>query len=190
MIEVPAPRKIAIIGTREPDVNQSIVAKNLAFSLTYLKGFVVKTGAAVGIDFIAMKASLVSQLEVYLPWGKYNMGAIPYGTKRVVYNPMVHRAWTESVTKFHPNPKALTNGAVCLHARNYGIVENCELVIAFPNAVGGGGTAQGIRIAKHLGIPVIQGNKGSVNPPDFCISVLLALGLVKPEICVQATAVS
>lgn len=57
--------------------------------------------------------------------------------------------------KYHPNPHSLSPGSVRLHARNYGIVSKSTAVIACPSEKpGGGGTGQGIRIAKDLNIPV------------------------------------
>jgi hypothetical protein len=44
-------------------------------------------------------------------------------------------------------------------------VASRDLVLAFPDEQGAGGTGQGIRIAKGLGIPVWQFNRFSTIPP-------------------------
>lgn len=74
-----------------------------------------------------------------------------------VYDPRPHRAWTGSVRTYHPAPERLTRGMFALHARNFGIVANAVAVIAAAkDSAQGGGTGQGIRIARGLGIPVID----------------------------------
>lgn len=76
--------------------------------------------------------------------------------------------WYDSVEALHPAPHRLTVNARHLHARNYGIIADppVVLVVALPNARGEGGTAQGIRIAKSLDIPVIQFNCGRLRSTE------------------------
>lgn len=150
--------KIAIIGTRDPDDKQTDAVVQLIKYLSILPNVTIATGGAIGIDSIAMNNA--KQLEVYLPWGGYNRGTIPAHAKSIVYNPAVHGEWTASIS-LHPAQNRLSAGARSLHARNFGIVKDCDLVLAFPNTSGEGGTAQGIRIANKLGIHVMQFNKGS-----------------------------
>ena len=59
----------------------------------------------------------------------------------------------ESVRAYHPAPGRLKESMVKLHARNYGIVEIADAVVALPRITryGMGGTGQGIRIAQALG---------------------------------------
>jgi hypothetical protein len=64
----------------------------------------------------------------------------------------------DSVKKYHPAYEVLSWGAVLLHARNYRIMvpeKPVDLVVAYPSAHGGG-TMQGVRIAKSLSIPCIR----------------------------------
>lgn len=173
----------AIIGTRKPDEAQIEVAKTLAFAISCLRRFKVRTGAAYGIDKIAMEGTGGRNLEVYLPWESYNRDIIPPQATVVVYDPKVHVSWTASVKRFHPNPFILSHGATCLHARNFGIVSGCKGVIALPDETGGGGTGQGIRIAKALGIPIVQGNKTSIlDVPRWIGKALQKLGLASKDI--------
>lgn len=158
--------KVAIIGTRNPDGAQQQAAAWV--SETFSKaGHDVSTGAADGIDTVAMTHCVRGRLQLFLPWASY--GARVSGAQITVYSPGVHQAWTDSVRRYHPNPDALTRGAFALHARNYGIVEGCGLVIAFPGEKDGG-TGQGIRIALALGIPLIVCRKGQTTN-DLAVAI-------------------
>lgn len=149
---------VAIIGTRKPDENQELAAFELARRLNSA-GIRTRTGAAFGVDNACMRGSVPSMLSVVLPWASYNREIVPAGCERIVFDPRVHDHWNKSVDKYHPKPSALTRGARALHARNFGIIEPCVAVVAMPDENGGGGTAQGIRIAKDLGISVFQHNR-------------------------------
>lgn len=93
-----------------------------------------------------------SQLYVFLPWYSYNSKYREGGGNFITYNPVFHTAWTESVHEYHPAPHNLKQGAFKLHARNYGIIKNTQVVVAMPMSLSDvGGTGQGIRIAKGLG---------------------------------------
>jgi hypothetical protein len=167
-------KRVAIIGTREPDENQISLATQ-ASELFSFQGFIIHTGAADGIDSISMANARIpavheresdQTLEVYLPWHGYNRNVTPAHAKVIVYDRKLHVEWTESVEKYHPAFGKLTFGAKALHARNFGIVKDVNLVLAFPDEKGGGGTGQGIRVAKSLGIKVLQYNRGSIDSVD------------------------
>jgi DNA recombination-mediator protein A len=145
--------KIAIIGTREPSEDQRVQALRNAQKFSG-EGHTIATGGAHGIDHVAMRGCEPGKLQVYLPWLKYNEGIIPDHAERIVYNPALHQEWMASVDKYHPDPDALSRGARFLMARNYGIILGCELVLAYPKHGHLGGTGQGIRIARGLGIEV------------------------------------
>jgi hypothetical protein len=100
-------------------------------------------------------------LDICLPWASYNKEIIPKGARLIIADRFRTAEWFESVENYHPAPDKLTNGARALHARNFGVIQPAHLVIAFPDADGGGGTGQGIRIAEALNIPVMQFNKGA-----------------------------
>lgn len=147
--------KIGIIGTREPDEGQCQLAGSMASYLT-LQGHTVKTGGAAGVDERVMRNARPEHLEVYLPWSTYNLELIPPGIKAVhVYNRKTHPHWHASVGQFHPSPHRLIPTTVSLHARNFGIIEEDDMVLALPNKGCTGGTMQGVRIARALWIPVI-----------------------------------
>lgn len=145
--------KVAVIGSREPTAEQKRLARILIQHVLD-KGAIVNTGGADGIDNLAMTMAQ-DKCQVYLPWWSYNQEKIPASAKKVVYSPVTHNKWNKSVNKFHPNPHILTRGSRALHARNFGIIEAADLVIAFPSLKpGGGGTGQGIRIAQYLKKPI------------------------------------
>lgn len=152
--------RVAIIGTREPDPDQHRLARDLAALLSAGYGCTVATGGALGIDQAAMEGAEPGCLVVYLPWPSYNRAIIPPHARCIVADVRIHAAWFESVNVYHPAPARLSRGARALHARNYGIVHSSDLVLAFPNETGGGGTGQGIRLAQGMGIPVIPVNRG------------------------------
>lgn len=176
-------KHFAIIGTRDPDAAQAEIAYRLAWAIAWLGRHVVRTGAAYGVDQKAMEGTSGRNLHVFLPWPSYNRDIIPHSATRVVYTPSIHTSWTESVRRFHPAASRLSRGPMALHARNFGIIDGVHGVIALPNETGGGGTGQGIRIAKALGIPVIQGNKGSItDTPRFIGRALQQLGLASSDL--------
>ena len=74
-----------------------------------------------------------------------------------------HADWTQSVYDHHPAGKYLKAGVFCLHARNYGIVAPAQAVIALPRPPEEGGTAQGMRVGRALGLPVFN-----LNIPEEC----------------------
>ena len=173
----------AIIGTRDPDENQREAARTLAFLIACLRRKKVRTGAAYGIDEAAMVGTQGTNLDVFLPWSSYNRDIVPSGSRVVVYSPSAHPEWTASVARYHPAAARLSRGAFALHARNYGIVVGTKTVIAFPDPKGGGGTAQGIRIAHGLHIPVIQADKGTIRDlPRWLGTTLQQLGFASSDL--------
>lgn len=120
----------------------------------------VVTGAAVGADQLAAEACLEMGGQVYLklPWSTYEVGWVslmrarfPNQVHLEVYDARTHTVWSESVAQYHPAPGNLSRGAFALHARNYGIIEIARNVVALPSPKpGGGGTGQGIRLARAL----------------------------------------
>jgi hypothetical protein len=142
--------EIAVIGTREPGKLQRMLATGLTTILSQM-GFGIRTGGAIGIDEIAMKNSQ-GNCTVILPWTGYNSELTAlYKPKMIVYDEKTFPHWRESVFRLHPNPSKLSQEAVSLHAHNYGIVEPCKFILAFPSREGGG-TMQGIRVARELKI--------------------------------------
>ena len=158
---------IAFIGTRDlGKVSRYQMDVYLrAVEVAVKSGYHIITGGAVGCDQYAATGGLLlgGFVDLKLPWGDYEYGwhnamcaQYPGKVSIEIYNPSLplHQSWRDSVNKYHPNFSKLTRGSLAVQARNYGIVSNARSVIAIsnPNKVGGGGTGQGIRIAKAIGI--------------------------------------
>jgi hypothetical protein len=118
------------------------------------------TGAALGADqaFADGALSVGGTVILELPWWSYEERwvnwAIEHGAIRRILQDTDTEAWKSVLN--HPAHDHLSHGARALHARNYNIIRNCELIIAFPkpDKYGLGGTGQGIRLAKKLGIRI------------------------------------
>ncbi len=148
--------RIAIVGTRAPRDEMYNLLKEWARIIT-AKGHIVTTGAADGCDDAAMQGADPSKLHVFLPWATYNRNRVPIGAQITVYNPVLHPKWGASVHKYHPAALALSRGPFALHARNYGIVEYVNAVIALPKSLSDlGGTGQAVRISLGEGIKLFN----------------------------------
>jgi hypothetical protein len=158
-------RVMSFIGSRDLGVvSPSIVQLfRKAAEVSVRSGYTLATGAAPGFDQLAAETALAAGGHVLLklPWAGYECAwithmrdAYPAKIGIEVYAPFIHVEWTESVRIYHPAVSSLSQGAIALHARNYGIVAPATTVIAVPNPFkpGGGGTGQGIRIAEALRI--------------------------------------
>lgn len=152
---------IAVIGTRElPEEAWCTVTNFVTLLCSY--GYSIRTGAAPGTDNAAMFAADAGQIVLCLPRPKFEedeiarLERIKGPVEKIVYQPMIHTDWTESVQRYHPAAGRLTRGSIALHARNCGIVAPSRVTVAFPEKVGSGGTGQGIRVARGLGVPVIE----------------------------------
>jgi hypothetical protein len=147
--------RIAIIGTRRPSPEMAALCRKIAVAFRDL-GLELVTGNADGIDSIARDVwneRWPERVTLVVPWFSYNMQARKAHNRVVTYHGQ--SAWAQSVRDFHPAPDRLSEAAFKLHARNYGIVELADAVIAFPNdGREGGGTGQGILVARALGKPL------------------------------------
>jgi hypothetical protein len=150
---------IAIIGSREPTDQQRRAVIDLIKTLNPDTDAII-SGCAYGIDALALATGQQEGFDTIgiLPWASYNPDVQCYCTlvKTIDEFKPSHRAEAyASVEQFHPFASRLSQGAVKLHARNYGIVRWAKSVIAAPsNKPGGGGTGQGIRLVTSLGIPI------------------------------------
>jgi hypothetical protein len=149
--------RIAIIGTRHPAPEAAELIVRIARAFRDL-GWTLVTGNADGVDSLARDAwneTAPERVLLFLPWRGYNAAYIHPRNRVIVFDPQVHRVWHDSVAVYHPAAERLSPGAVKLHARNYGIVEAADVVIALPNdSIEGGGTGQGIRVARAMGKPL------------------------------------
>lgn len=143
---------VAIIGTRKPSAETANLCRKVSVAFRDIDWKLV-TGNANGIDSIARDVwnkTCPEQVTLVLPWPEYNRGKVHPANRVVVYSGQ--GKWYESVRQYHPAFDRLADYEVKLHARNYGVVELADVVIAFPgDGKEGGGTGQGIRVARALG---------------------------------------
>lgn len=159
---------IAFIGTRLPgDVPQDwLDLYRRAATLAGAHDHPIVTGAAPGSDQLAAQCTLVAggRAALMLPWRGFERAWVQRMVSRhgpsvriEVLPEIVPEAALASVRTHHPAYGSLTQGGKRLHARNYLIVHHAELVIALPSdKPGGGGTGQGIRLAKSLEKPCVD----------------------------------
>ena len=159
--------RVAMIGTRTPEKypEHFKIFKLLVASIANL-GMEISTGAAPGCDQVSAEIALGygTKVRLVLPWPGYESGwsdplyeRYPDLLSEEIFNKSnpEHKEWVQSVHKYHPAVNRLSPGAFSLHARNFGILVGCSAVVALPShGLGGGGTGQGIRIAKSPGISV------------------------------------
>ena len=123
-------------------------------------GYCLRTGACIGADQAFAKGALrgYGRVVLCLPWSNYEKSWIRglHGDIHLeVLDTRVHTEAVDSVKKFHPNPAALKQSVIKLHARNYLILNGVQFVICWtPNGEVTGGTGQAIRIAQSRGIKI------------------------------------
>lgn len=142
---------VACIGSRAINSEEQNLCYKIGQFLS--QNYNVKTGNAIGADQAyarGVNSINPTQLYLYLPWKKYN-NAIVSGNN-VCYEP--DKDWFLIAKEIHLYWDSLGLGGRSLHARNVGIVENVEFVIALPNISNGGGTVMGMRLATKNNIPV------------------------------------
>ena len=147
------------IGSRSTPTNVLNLMTQIARALDRL-GWKLYTGGADGADSAFMSGS--TNMRVFLPWKGFRGLESPYVHDFSTPRGMQAEAAVES---YHPNPKALDIPARMLMARNtYQITgwnhtaeELVDLVLCWtPGAKLSGGTAQAMRIAADLNVPVVN----------------------------------
>lgn len=147
------------IGSRETPKETLRQIGGLAARLAQ-KGYILRSGRAAGADLTFEKGASIGKggAEIYLPWATFQEGS-------GYYLPTLFEAedWAwEIAEKFHPRWKYLKLGAKMLHARNthqiFGPTPDSditEFVICWTkDGKDTGGTAQALRIARELEIPI------------------------------------
>ena len=148
-------KRVAMIGSRRVNDKQFSYMTSVAKAFAK-RNWVICTGCAEGADYASMLGADKDHLDVYLPWKSYNshiQDLVP--ARYVTFSKFKHQEWIDSVHKYHPAPERLSRGAMSLHARNFGILNGVDAVVAMPiSDTDTGGTGQGMRIARELGIPL------------------------------------
>lgn len=147
----------AVIGTREMSSEQRDWVRTILANGDTSK--VLQTGACAGTDQLAATIwmEMGGMVKCYLPWDTYemawrtNVSDAYHGQMKAV----VVTGESDLAAAHHTRWSTLSQGAQKLHTRNVSIVHGCKLVVACPgDSHWGGGTAMGIKLARHLKIPV------------------------------------
>ena len=149
---------IAAIGTREKSDWRTEVCQKLGRWVVQC-GHTLHSGNAEGSDQdYARGANSVdpSRVHLHLPWGSFNRGAVQPGN--YVHIDGGARLYQEIASEFHAKWDSLSQGAKRLHTRNVGIVQPCQLVLAWPSdKPWGGGTGLGMKVAReYFDIEVVE----------------------------------
>ncbi len=143
------------IGSRKTPPNIIDLMQIIGITFAY-KGYTLHTGAAIGADQAFTEGAItgLGDVTLFLPWKSYEKEWInSLGKVKIkVLNDKEDKEAIQSVYEFHPNPRVLTRPVVFLHARNYLIVKDADLVICY--SPGHGGTEQGLRIARSMNKPI------------------------------------
>ena len=147
------------IGSRETPREVLSIFEDVG-ELLAIKGYTLRSGHAKGADQAFERGCdrVGGRKEIYIPW---------WGFEGSRSDLVVHDDKAFDIARqFHPNWDVLTDGAKKLQARNshqilgYSLNDPVDFVICYTrNGLGRGGTGQAIRIAKHLGILVIDVGK-------------------------------
>lgn len=187
-------KRIALIGSRKlANANQRESAElfyDVAKTCAEL-GHIIRSGGAAGADYIAELAYFDAinattadpdQVEIYVPWKNFQ-------ATRGINNPLHHlhvipsdpvlvQRANEMVYNTHPNPRALSQGALKLHSRNmnqvFGLDLNTPIDLCIcwtEHGIKSGGTASAITLCERNNIPVF--NLG-VDDPQITLDALNA----------------
>ena len=144
------------IGSRETPETILTLMKMIARHAA-LANITLRSGGAGGADLAFEEGcdSANGEKEIYIPWKGFN------GSTSNLYN--IHPLAFDYVKKYHPNPSALSQGALKLHARNTSQILGKDLnskstfVVCYTKGgKGQGGTGQALRIAKDNNIPIFD----------------------------------
>jgi len=150
------------IGSRKTP-HHVLETMNILAQLFAKHGMVLRSGAAVGADqaFEQGCDAVGGQKEIFIPWQGF---CNRQPTESGVYWCRNPRA-AQIAELIHPNWKACSSQAQAFHQRNthqimgIDLSLNVKFVVCWAPVINGapdGGTAQAIRLAKRLGIPVIN----------------------------------
>jgi hypothetical protein len=150
-------RVYAGIGSRRTPPDVLALMHRLAWELA-ATGWTLRSGAADGADsaFEDGATAVGGSVELYLPWRGFRQR-----TTARLHEPSAGAY--EVAARFHPAWPRLRSAVRRLHARNAHQVMGASLddpvamlVCWTPDAAGGGGTGQAIRVARAHGISVFD----------------------------------
>lgn len=153
-VEVISMGRIACVGSRALNHYQLEHCLSIGRYLA-MKRFTISTGNALGADqAFARGGNQVNpeMVELHLPWEGYEASTIMQGNMVALDGDDAEFTATAKIC--HPAWDKLKRGGRALMTRNVGIIRGASQVVAFPGETGG--TRHSIRVAQHLGIPVVD----------------------------------
>lgn len=155
--------KVACIGSRDLSDVQLRFCETIG-RLIVENGFELHSGNAPGADqAYARGGNQVNpeMVHLHLPWQSFRREAVVPGNHVYVYPFNALRFYVDIAAECHPKWQYLKEYARKLHTRNASILvpnqQNVDVCVAWPSSrPGGGGTGQGMRIAKSRGIRLVD----------------------------------
>lgn len=160
------------IGSRQ--VPDDVIANMVKFGYEMAStGMCLRSGKASGSDTgfqIGVETFLLKKgnenlplMEIYIPWNRFDNYRVKIVTHDIIGPDQASWPQAKQIAKqIHPNPKALKDAALSLHARNVyqvlgtHLTEPSEFVIFYAdehNGVVKGGTATAVHLARKHNIP-------------------------------------
>ena len=153
------------VGSREtPEHILNIIHHIGAYLAT--QGWILRSGAAKRADASFEEGALhvEGETEIYLPWKSYNHhgsdlhpAAYPFSEKEKQFSAKFHPAWKKcspTVRLLHQRNTRIMLGLEAVHGE---MVQASKFVICWtPQGLLKGGTAQALRIATAMNIPIIN----------------------------------
>lgn len=174
-------KRVALIGSRTlTDHPDASLFYRVAYRCAEL-GHIMRSGGASGADVIAEYAyrdaisdckAEPEQVEIFIPWRNFQATQGMHNPLHHLHvipsDPVLIQRANEMVYNTHPNPRALSQGALKLHSRNMNQVFGLDLntpidacICWTPNGNKQGGTASAITLCENNNIPVF--NLGTPN---------------------------
>lgn len=155
---------VTVVGSRKTPTTDLNKMRAIITALVAL-GFALRSGGAEGVDDLVTETDCFR--EIIIPWNGFNK--LYHEPKKGFFNATYLQGYTKAralALKVHPNPSALTRGAIALHTRNvyqligtvgYNRNELSRFVVCYAPIEKGsvtGGTRTAVVIAEELGIRV------------------------------------
>lgn len=155
--------RVACIGSRGLSAQELDLCRELG-KLVVGAGHELHSGNAPGADQAYARGGNEvdpSRVFLHLPWDGFEKRSIQPANRVEVYPFGNMRFYVDIAAASHPYWSRLKSGVRRLHTRNASILvphqQAVDVCVAWPSSKpGGGGTGQGMRIAKRLGIRLID----------------------------------
>ena len=154
------------------------------------QGWILRSGAASGADASFEEGALhvEGETEIYLPWGGYNHhtsdlhpGKFNFSSEEKRFSAKFHPAWNKcspSARLLHQRNTRIMLGLEAVHGE---MVQASKFVVCWtPQGLLKGGTAQALRIATAMNIPII--NLGSATTAQELEALVLKVDELQTQL--------